>query len=63
MFSQEEVQSKQSPIQIEVSCSGSPAIDSFTFFSGAECLSVVEMRNCTSNSELLMMITLFCFCN
>jgi len=39
------VANKQSPIQIDPSISGSPAIDNLTFFSGADYLSVVEILN------------------
>lgn len=52
---------RQSPTHIDVNCSGSPAIESLTFFSGAEFLSVVDMRNCTSNKDEEIIITLFYF--
>ena len=61
MFSEEEVHNKQSPTQIDYNYAGSPAIESFTFFSGAEFLSVVEILNCTKRRDEDIIMTLFYF--
>lgn len=52
--------SKQEPAQIVYSYSTSPAIDSFTFLSGAV-FSVVDILNYTRSNELVIIITLFSF--
>lgn len=55
MFSLEHVESKLSPIQIELKFSGYPEIDNLTFFSGIA-FYVKFILNCTSNKFDVMTI-------